>query len=160
VHGVSTHFGVFVDYAHTPDGLRRALQALRPLTRGRLIVVFGCGGDRDTQKRPVMGAIAAENADAVIITSDNSRSEKPERIIQEIFDGIASPSHVRSIVDRRLAIKEAIHGAKPGDIVLIAGKGHERTLDIGNQKIPFYDPDVVKDILKEYSECNHSQSLS
>jgi UDP-N-acetylmuramoyl-L-alanyl-D-glutamate--2,6-diaminopimelate ligase len=151
---------VFVDFAHTPDGLLRALQALRPLTRNRLIVVFGCGGDRDKQKRPLMGAIAAAHADLVILTNDNPRSEKPEHIIDDIIAGITKQSHVECVVDRRLAIKRALEQARLGDVVLVAGKGHELTLDIGNQKIPFYDPNVIRDILKEFLGCSHFRSLS
>ncbi|NNE72082.1 MAG: UDP-N-acetylmuramoyl-L-alanyl-D-glutamate--2,6-diaminopimelate ligase [Acidimicrobiales bacterium] len=132
---------VVVDYSHTPDSLRNALVAARSLTAGRLIVVFGCGGDRDRQKRPIMGSIAEELADAIIVTSDNPRSESPEAIIAEVLGGMRiSPT---TNTDRRAAIRRAIAMADPGDFVLIAGKGHETTQTIGDQVLPFDDRQVA-----------------
>jgi UDP-N-acetylmuramoyl-L-alanyl-D-glutamate--2,6-diaminopimelate ligase len=118
-------FVVMVDYAHTEDALRNVLSCLRPLVRGRLICVFGCGGDRDRGKRPKMGRVAEELADRVILTSDNPRSEDPESILTEIRAGMRDAGRARVLVDRRSAIHEAIAEARAGDIVLIAGKGHE-----------------------------------
>ena len=115
---------MLVDYAHTPDSLENVLAAARTLTEGRVHVVFGCGGDRDRGKRPLMGEIATRLADRVIVTSDNPRSEDPDAIVAEILAGAGSD--VRAQVDRRSAIAEAIAGAEAGDVVVIAGKGHEQ----------------------------------
>jgi UDP-N-acetylmuramoyl-L-alanyl-D-glutamate--2,6-diaminopimelate ligase len=140
-------FAVLVDYAHTPDSLENVLQAARPLTRGRLHVVFGCGGDRDRGKRPLMGEIAARLADRVIVTSDNPRSEDPAAIIEEILVG--SGSDVEREVDRRIAIERAISTARAGDVVVIAGKGHEQGQETkGGRKIPFDDVSVVRESLQ------------
>ena len=133
---------VFVDYAHTPDALERVIGALRPLTRGRLIVVFGCGGDRDRTKRPKMGQIVAERADLAVVTSDNPRTEEPRSIIDMILDGVKAARPARHLVevDRRAAISAAVREAEPGkDVVLIAGKGHEDYQILGTQKIHFDD---------------------
>ncbi|MFN3360110.1 MAG: UDP-N-acetylmuramoyl-L-alanyl-D-glutamate--2,6-diaminopimelate ligase [Pseudanabaenaceae cyanobacterium] len=130
---------VVVDYAHTPDGLEKVLTAMRPFTRGQLIVVFGCGGDRDRRKRPLMGEIAARLADRVIVTSDNPRTEEPQQILQDIQAGITDDHHVQYQIDRRQAILEAILTAEPGDTVVIAGKGHEDYQIIGTTKYPFDD---------------------
>ena len=149
---------VLRDYAHTPDALERALATLRPLTTGRLLVVFGAGGDRDRGKRPLMGGIAVGEADIVYVTSDNPRSEDPEAIITEIFAGIhdATPephgTHTgytaEGIPDRREAIALAIEQAMPGDVVVIAGKGHEQGQEFaGGQKIPFDDVTVAREAL-------------
>jgi UDP-N-acetylmuramoyl-L-alanyl-D-glutamate--2,6-diaminopimelate ligase len=137
---------VLRDYAHTPDALERALAALRPLTAGRLIVLFGAGGDRDRSKRPLMGQAAARGADAIIVTSDNPRTEDPERIIDEIESGMAGASHVR-IADRREAIRRAIVMLEPGDVLLLAGKGHETYQEVGTARVPFDERDIVHDIL-------------
>jgi UDP-N-acetylmuramoyl-L-alanyl-D-glutamate--2,6-diaminopimelate ligase len=147
---------VIVDYAHTDDALRNLLEMARPLTRGRLLTVFGCGGDRDRSKRPLMGAVAARLSDVVILTSDNPRSEDPARIIEEIERGLAAgaardpkkgrPPHVE-IVDRRAAILKAVQMAQPGDLVLIAGKGHEKTQVIGDRVLPFDDAVVAAEAL-------------
>jgi UDP-N-acetylmuramoyl-L-alanyl-D-glutamate--2,6-diaminopimelate ligase len=134
---------VIVDYAHTPDALEQVLKALREHCHGRLWCVFGCGGDRDTGKRPLMGAIAETLADAVILTNDNPRSEDPEQILQDIQKGTSHPKLIETQPDRRQAIAMAIAQAKPGDVVLIAGKGHEAWQQIGNDKIPFSDIDEV-----------------
>jgi UDP-N-acetylmuramoyl-L-alanyl-D-glutamate--2,6-diaminopimelate ligase len=133
---------VLRDYAHTPDALERALATLRPLTRGRLIVVFGCGGDRDRGKRPIMGRIAAEGADLAIATSDNPRTEDPGAIIDDIEQGMGSVPHLR-IVDRLAAIHAALGEAKAGDTLLLAGKGHETYQVLGTEKVPFDERDIV-----------------
>ena len=130
---------VVVDYAHTPDGLESALAACRPFSQGQLICVFGCGGDRDRSKRPQMGAIAARLADQVVVTSDNPRTEDPERILEDVVAGI--PAGVAPVVegDRAVAIARAIAAAGPQDLVLIAGKGHEDYQILGTTKIHFDD---------------------
>jgi UDP-N-acetylmuramoyl-L-alanyl-D-glutamate--2,6-diaminopimelate ligase len=146
---------VIVDYAHTDDALKNLLETSRPLAGGRVITVFGCGGDRDRTKRPLMGAVAARLSDLVIVTSDNPRSEDPERIIEEIRRGIVMPANrvapkgpqatpSLAIVDRREAIETAIREAKPGDLVLIAGKGHEKYQVIGDRTLPFDDAEVAR----------------
>jgi UDP-N-acetylmuramoyl-L-alanyl-D-glutamate--2,6-diaminopimelate ligase len=132
---------IFVDYAHKPDALAKALQALRPYAKRRLVVVFGAGGDRDTGKRPLMGAIAAEHADAVIVTDDNPRSEDPDSIRAAI---LSSASGARDIGDRATAIRAAIEGLEQGDALLIAGKGHETGQIIGERTLPFSDHEAVK----------------
>ncbi len=131
---------IFVDYAHKPDALAKALQALRPYAKRKLIVVFGAGGDRDAGKRPLMGAIAAENADAVIVTDDNPRSENPDRIRAAI---LAAATGAKDIGDRAEAIRVAIAGLQSGDALLIAGKGHETGQIVGNSTLPFSDHDAV-----------------
>ena len=136
---------VLVDYAHTPDALRAVLDSLRSLTRGRVITVFGCGGNRDPGKRPEMGAAAAQGSDWVFVTSDNPRHEDPNAIIASIISGIDGPHTVEP--DREKAIHAAILSAKSGDIVLIAGKGHETTQIIGDQSNPFDDRLVAKSAL-------------
>lgn len=151
-------FTVIVDYAHTPDALEKAIQICRELTPKKLITVFGCGGDRDKGKRPQMGKIAVENSDIVILTSDNPRSERPEKIIEEIEEGIKTKGTKRLKtptrdngyiveIDRESAIEIAIGLAMPGDIVLIAGKGHEDYQIIGDKRIHFDDREVVKKLL-------------
>jgi len=142
----SDGFVVLRDYAHTPDALDRAIRALRPLARGRLIVVFGCGGDRDRRKRPVMGRIAARGADLPIVTSDNPRSEDPDEIIDQIEAGMEGTAHLR-ITDRREAITRAIQVLQPGDCLLLAGKGHETYQIIGDQRLPFDEGEIVRDLL-------------
>lgn len=131
-------FHVFVDYAHTPDGLLNVLQALKPLTPGRLITVFGCGGDRDRGKRPQMGRIAETLSDLCIVTSDNPRTENPERIITDILEGMTN-SHQLVEPDRRTAIRTAVSTARPGDSILIAGKGHETYQILNTGTIDFDD---------------------
>ncbi|RXH40443.1 UDP-N-acetylmuramoyl-L-alanyl-D-glutamate--2,6-diaminopimelate ligase [Bradyrhizobium zhanjiangense] len=131
---------IFVDYAHKPDALAKALQALRPYARRRLVVVFGAGGDRDAGKRPIMGGIAAENADGVIITDDNPRSEKPEAIRAAI---LATAKGAREIGDRAEAIRVAIEDLQEGDALLIAGKGHETGQIVGGEVLPFSDHEAV-----------------
>ncbi len=144
-------FKVVVDYAHTPDALEWVLQALREFCVGRLMVVFGCGGDRDRKKRPLMGEAAARWADRIFLTSDNPRSEVPEAILEEIATGVRRvPGGVEKstlCVDRQEAIEAALKDALPDDIVLIAGKGHERTQVVGQQVIPFDDREVARELL-------------
>ena len=137
---------VIVDYAHTDDALRNLLETARPLSPRRLITVFGCGGDRDRTKRPLMGMVAARLSDVVVITSDNPRSEEPQRIIDEIKRGIPAGSQstarapeIHAIVDRREAIEQAVEQGRTGDVVLIAGKGHEKYQQIGDRVLPFDD---------------------
>lgn len=131
---------IFVDYAHKPDALAKALQALRPYAKRKLVVVFGAGGDRDAGKRPLMGAIAAENADSVIVTDDNPRSENPELIRSAI---LSTAKGAKEIGDRAEAIRTAIAGLEPGDALLIAGKGHETGQIVGDRTLPFSDHDAV-----------------
>ena len=137
---------VLRDYAHTPDALERALTSLRPLTRGRLIVVFGCGGDRDKGKRPLMGRIAAEHADLAIATSDNPRTEDPGTIIDDIEQGMGGLAHLR-IPDRYAAIEAALGEGRAGDTILLAGKGHETYQVIGTEKLPFDEREIVQNIV-------------
>ena len=139
---------VLVDYAHTPDGLENALSACRPFTRGRLICVFGCGGDRDRSKRPQMGAIAARLADAVVVTSDNPRTEEPRRILEDVVAGIPDGTELQVETDRAVAIEAAIAAAGPDDLVLIAGKGHEDYQILGTTKIHFDDREEAERALR------------
>ena len=141
---------VVVDYAHTPDAIAKALQALRPLAQvrsGRLRIVFGAGGDRDRGKRPLMGAAASRGADAVILTSDNPRGEDPGRILDEIAAGIAPGTPLSREADRAAAIEAAIRGAQPCDVILIAGKGHEDYQEIGGRRVPFSDLETADAVL-------------
>ncbi len=141
-------FQVFVDYAHTPDALRRCLETVRAFTHGDLICVFGAGGERDEEKRPKM-ARAAAAADRVFLTSDNPRSESPSQIIGHILQGFSTRRHVDVDTDRRAAIRRALQRAQPGDAVVIAGKGHEGSQVIGDQSLPFDDRRVARQILRE-----------
>ena len=152
---------VVVDYAHTDDALKNLLETARPLTGGRVITVFGCGGDRDRPKRSLMGAVAARLSDLVIVTSDNPRSEDPGQIIEEIKRGIVVPADrvgpkgqagpkatpCLAIVDRQAAIERAVQDARPGDLVLVAGKGHEKYQEIGGRVVPFDDVEVARSAL-------------
>lgn len=152
-------FSVIVDFAHTPDGLREVLSAARAAITdarrdeqpSRVVVVFGCGGDRDRDKRPEMGAVASELADAVVVTSDNPRSEDPMAIINAVLAGVPDDyrDRVVSETDRRQAFAVAFQMARPGDVVVIAGKGHESTQTIGAERIPFLDRDVASELLIE-----------
>ena len=139
-------FTVLVDYAHTPDSLENVLTTAREITSGRLICVFGCGGDRDREKRPIMGRIAAELADVPIVTSDNPRSEDPGAIIDEILAGIDGDAEI--IQDRRSAIAHAIEAAEAGDVVVIAGKGHEQGQQFRDRTVPFDDREVAREALR------------
>ena len=136
-------FQVFVDYAHTPDALLNVLKTLRELSPRRLIVVFGCGGDRDRQKRPLMAAVVDQNADYAIITSDNPRKEDPDAIIAEVETGFRSKNYEK-VTDRTAAITRAVELAQPRDVVLIAGKGHENYQEFGDHTIPFDDMQVAR----------------
>ncbi|MEH1919196.1 UDP-N-acetylmuramoyl-L-alanyl-D-glutamate--2,6-diaminopimelate ligase [Nostoc sp.] len=140
---------VIVDYAHTPDSLENLLKAARPFIPGKVICVFGCGGDRDRTKRPKMGKIAAELADVAVVTSDNPRTEDPERILQDILAGIADTVQPTVICDRAIAIRTAILQAQPGDGVLLAGKGHEDYQILGTEKIHFDDREHARDALQQ-----------
>lgn len=142
-------FKVFVDYAHTPDALLNILKTTRELTKGRLIVVFGCGGDRDKTKRPVMGKIACQYADIVVVTSDNPRSEDPKAIISEILKGVDDTKKLIIQPDREKAIFEAFFSAKKGDTLVIAGKGHEDYQIIGDKKLHFSDQEVARKALEK-----------
>jgi UDP-N-acetylmuramoyl-L-alanyl-D-glutamate--2,6-diaminopimelate ligase len=133
----------YVDYAHTPDAIEAAATALRPHTRGRLILVFGAGGDRDSGKRPLMGAMAVQVADHVIVTDDNPRSESPAAIRAAI---LAAAPGAREIADRRTAIAAALAEARPDDVLLIAGKGHEQGQVVGDQVLPFDDVAVAREV--------------
>jgi len=139
-----------VDYAHTPDALDQVLAALRPMAQargGRLVCVFGCGGDRDATKRPLMGAIARRLADRVIVTSDNPRSEDPAAIVAQVLAGAGAGAE--GVVDRREAIHRAVCEAAPGDVVVVAGKGHETTQTIAGVAHPFSDADEVRAALAQ-----------
>ncbi len=145
-------FAVIVDYAHSPNGLENVLQAARGLARGRVLVVFGCGGDRDPSKRPIMGEIAGALADLVVVTSDNPRHEDPHQIMADIEEGLKrTPPRegYRLVEDRREAIRTAIRLAREGDVVLIAGKGHETTQIYGDRALPFDDRRVAREVLAE-----------
>ena len=147
-----------VDYAHTPDSLDNVLAAARPLADihgARVLVAFGCGGDRDKAKRPLMGAVAAQRADVIVITSDNPRSEDPDAIIGEIIEGVIAtrtrgPDHVDT--DRRNAIDWVLRTARPGDIVVIAGKGHETGQTFADRTISFDDRIVASEVLDHLNE--------
>ena len=138
-----------VDYAHTDDALKNLLETVRELGPSRLITVFGCGGDRDRTKRPLMGAVASRLSDVVIVTSDNPRSEPPEAILEEIQRGMSGgrKAERHAIVDRREAIARALEMARPGDAVVIAGKGHETYQVLRDRTVPFDDRQVARDIL-------------
>ncbi|MDE0604696.1 MAG: UDP-N-acetylmuramoyl-L-alanyl-D-glutamate--2,6-diaminopimelate ligase [bacterium] len=143
-------FTVVADYAHTPDGLAQVLSAAREMVAdtGRLWVVFGCGGDRDSSKRPMMGRVAAEQADQVIVTSDNPRSEDPDAIIADILAGVPRRAKgIMSLADRAAAIARSLAEADQGDVVVLAGKGHETTQTVGDQVIPFDDREVARELL-------------
>ncbi|NIS35642.1 MAG: hypothetical protein GWO04_39450 [Actinobacteria bacterium] len=137
---------VLIDFAHTPDALEGVLATLRPGVRGRLIVVFGAGGERDAAKRPLMGQAVSRWADVVVVTSDNPRSEDPEAIIDDIVAGVPGFDGYR-FADRRQAIREAMAMARPGDLVLLAGKGHERYQVVGREKLPLDEREVVQGYL-------------
>lgn len=149
---VADEFEVIIDYAHTPDALKLVLEAIRKVCDGKIIVVFGCGGNRDQGKRRRMGEIAGRYAEKVIITSDNPRRENPQKIIDEIAAGIReSGGDFTGEIDRQVAIQSAISYAKKGDIILIAGKGHEKTQEIAGCKFPFSDREMVRQLLLKQS---------
>jgi UDP-N-acetylmuramoyl-L-alanyl-D-glutamate--2,6-diaminopimelate ligase len=140
-------FLVFVDYAHTDDALSNVLRTLRELTRRRLIVVFGCGGNRDRTKRPAMGAVAAELADFSVLTSDNPRRENPSDILAQVRQGFGERANFEIVEDRAEAIQRALSMAAEGDVVLIAGKGHETYQEFAHTVIPFDDREIARKIL-------------
>jgi len=142
-------FSVLIDYAHTPDALEKTLLTAKGFSSGKLIALFGCGGDRDKTKRSIMGRLASRIADYVIVTSDNPRSENQSLIIDDIFKGITRKSNVQRIEDRAQAIEKALGLAKPKDIVVIAGKGHEDYQVIGTNRIHFSDKEIVERILRQ-----------
>ncbi|MDO8994465.1 MAG: cyanophycin synthetase, partial [Daejeonella sp.] len=140
-----------VDYAHTPDAVQNVLSTIQDIRKGteQVITVIGCGGDRDKAKRPVMAKVACDWSTKVVLTSDNPRSEVPEQIIKEMEEGVM-PSNKKktlSITDRKEAIRTACHLAKPGDIILVAGKGHEKYQDIAGVKLPFDDKEILTEFL-------------
>lgn len=140
--------GILVDYAHTPDALEKLLAAVRPLTKGKIIVVFGCGGDRDRTKRPKMAKAVSSHAELSVVTSDNPRTEDPFAIVREVEAGLIEGALSKTIVDRREAVAYAVRQAQPGDVVVIAGKGHENYQIIGKTKHPMDDRKLVKEALK------------
>jgi UDP-N-acetylmuramoyl-L-alanyl-D-glutamate--2,6-diaminopimelate ligase len=140
-------YTVLIDFAHTPDALERVLDALRPLVKGRLVVLFGAGGDRDRSKRRPMAETVAARADRVFLTSDNPRTEDPETILDDLEPGLAGVEYER-VVDRKEAIRRALAGARPGDVLLLAGKGHETYQIIGTEKRPFDERAVVREFLE------------
>ncbi len=156
-------FAVIVDYAHTPDALVRVLRTARRLCQNRLIVVFGCGGDRDRAKRPMMGKAVGDLADFAIVTNDNPRNEDPEIIARQTVEGLLQ-SELKSnryqiLLDRRMAIEKAIQMAAPGDTVIIAGKGHEDYQEVGTTRHPFDDREIVRNQLKEIANLYHQPDL-
>jgi UDP-N-acetylmuramoyl-L-alanyl-D-glutamate--2,6-diaminopimelate ligase len=143
-------FTAVVDYAHTPDALQNVLENARAITEGRVLTVFGCGGDRDKSKRPFMGQAAGRHSDLVIVTSDNPRSEDPESIIDDIMEGLGDPKGtVQRVPDRRTAIDRAVREARPGDMLVLAGKGHENYQIIGERIVPFSDVDELARAIKK-----------
>ena len=151
-HFAGSGVDAIVDYAHTPGALENVLRAARESARGRVVAVFGCGGDRDRGKRPQMGRIASELADLVVVTSDNPRSEEPQAIVDEIVAGIADRSKLLIEVDRARAIRGAVLSAETGDTIVIAGKGHETYQVVGTQTQHFDDREEVRAALVARSE--------
>lgn len=145
----NTDFSVIIDYAHTPDGLEKAIEAVRGFTKGRVITLFGCGGDRDKTKRPKMGRTATDLSDIVVVTTDNPRTEDPDVIIEEILIGtVGSKAEVITVTDRSEAIKKALSIAQKGDTILLAGKGHETYQVIGKERVHYDEREVVSEALK------------
>ena len=142
-----------IDYAHSPESLQNILQAVKSYTRGKVISVFGCGGDRDSGKRPIMGEISGKIADCTVITSDNPRTEDPTKIVEQIEEGMKkTKGKYTVIVDRTEAIKEAIKMATKRDIIVLAGKGHEPYQEINGEKYPFDERIIVKELIDEIEE--------
>ena len=146
--GKGAGIGIFVDYAHTPDALTRAQEALRDAGFVRIITVFGCGGDRDRTKRPLMGESVAKGSDVAVLTSDNPRTEDPEKIMDDVMPGLSGAKEIHREADRRMALALALDLARPGDAVLVAGKGHEPYQIIGKVKYPFSDQQILKELLR------------
>ena len=143
-------YSIIIDYSHKPGALETVLQTLRPVVKGRLVCLFGCGGDRDKVKRPIMGAIAADNSDFVIVSGDNPRTEEPEEIIREIVAGMKNKRTPKKVIcDREEAIHWAIDNARPGDVILLAGKGHEDYQVVGHEKRPMDEREIVADWLEK-----------
>ena len=143
---------VLVDYAHTPDALANVLRTLRPLVKGRLVVVFGCGGDRDRAKRPQMAAEAARYGDLLLLTQDNPRTEDPNRIFGDMLQGIPDAVSLEVIPDRAAAIHRAVEVMAEADLVLIAGKGHETMQEFAGCKVPFDDREVAREAIRRRNE--------
>ena len=143
---VSHPFTVLIDFAHTPDALERVLTTLKPLVQGRLLVLFGAGGDRDRGKRPRMGEVVADWTDLAFVTSDNPRTEDPDRIIDDILEGMKGVVF-RRVTDRRQAIAAALEETRPGDLLLLAGKGHESYQVLGREKHPFDEAAIVRGLV-------------
>lgn len=154
---VTTKFQVFVDYAHTPDAIENALKTIRALRPRRIITVFGCGGDRDRSKRPLMAAAAERGSDICVLTSDNPRTEAPEAIIADAMKGFTRPRNHATIVDRREAIKVALENARGGDIVLVAGKGHEDYQEVQGKKLQFDDRRVVRQLMTQIASARDAE---
>ena len=149
---------IMIDYAHTSESLENILRAVKSYTKGKVICVFGCGGNRDKQKRPIMGEISGRIADETIITSDNPRDEKPEEIISEIENGIKkTKGKYKIIVDRTKAIKSAIKRATKNDIIVLAGKGHETYQEIKGKKYPYDERKVIKEIFEELEKNDRNK---
>ncbi|MBQ6543938.1 MAG: UDP-N-acetylmuramyl-tripeptide synthetase, partial [Clostridia bacterium] len=146
----NTPYTVIIDYAHTPDSLENAITTLKEVTAGRVIAVFGCGGDRDKTKRPIMGEIGTAHADIAVITSDNPRSEDPQAIIDDILAGVPKHKHAKVIVeaDRTAAIAKALSAAQENDVVILAGKGHETYQILSTGKIHYDEREIIANILK------------
>ena len=153
VKDYSVAYDVIIDYAHTPEALRKLLESAKPLARRRLILVFGCGGDRDRSKRAPMGRIAAKYADRIFLTADNSRTESTDDILASILLGIPNDASYRVIPDRKAAIEAALEEAKEGDLVLLAGKGHETYEIRGNVLFPFDEREIVYSYLSKKETC-------
>jgi len=146
-------YTILIDYSHTPDALENVLKTVRETGRGRVVALFGCGGDRDRTKRPIMGKIATDLADFTIVTSDNPRTEEPEAIIQDILAGIqAAPERYIAITDREKAIAYAIENHQPGDLIVLAGKGHETYQEINHVKYHMDEREIVAKILERRKE--------
>jgi UDP-N-acetylmuramoyl-L-alanyl-D-glutamate--2,6-diaminopimelate ligase len=150
VLNIDKPYAVIIDYAHSPDALENILNAVRQYTKGKIITVFGCGGDREIEKRPIMGAVAGRLSDYCVITSDNPRSEEPNSIIKQIEQGISSTNcDYICIENRREAIKYALTIAKKDDVVLLAGKGHETYQELKNGTIDFDEREVIRELIRE-----------
>lgn len=141
-------YNIWIDYAHTPDGMERVLSTVKSFTKGRLICLFGCGGDRDKGKRPQMGKVAEQFADLIILSSDNPRSEDPAKIAEEILSGIKYRNKVKVILDRKEALKLAVQSARPKDSIIVTGKGHENYQEIQGVKYPFSEGEIIEEELK------------